>query len=148
MLRSGCKLRFVLLVVAVTAISAACTTVGANGCREYGEDEMGELATFVRVSMNIVSSNYTGPSTPAQVPEEKIKEIIKQRGAPFKELELLDKYELMFVSRDGQWGAVAWNPENDQKLLQDLRCTNLLDEHSWKTCIRGREFTLDWRTCN
>jgi len=109
---------------------------------------MAELATFVRVSMSIVSSNYTGPLTPAQVPEEKIKEIIRQRGTPFKEVELLEKYELVFVSRDGQWGAVAWDPENDQKLLQDLRCTSLLDQHSWKSCILGREFTLDWRACN
>ena len=148
MLRSGCKLCFVLLLVAVTAISTACTTVGASECRKYDEDEMGVLATFVRVSMNIVSSNYTGPLTPVQVSEEKIKEIIKQRGAPFKELELLDKYELVFVSHRGQWGAVAWDPKYDQKLLQDLRCTKFLDEHSWKNCIRGHEFTLDWRTCN
>ena len=147
MLRSGCKLCFVLLLVAVTAISTACTTVGASECRKYDEDEMGVLATFVRVSMNIVSSYYTDSSTPTHVPKEKIKEIIKQRGAPFKELELLEKYELVFVFRGGQWGAVAWDPRNEQKLLQDLRCTSVLDERSWKTCVRGREFTLDWRTC-
>lgn len=148
MQRSGYKLHIVLLVSAVAMVSTACVTDDEHACRHYREKEMGQLATFVRVAMDIVNSEYMGAVTPALLPEEKIKALIAQRGAPFKELELLNRHELVMVSRNGQWATVAWDPENDQKLLQDLRCTTVLDEPSWKTCSRGHEFTLDWRTCH
>ena len=147
MRRSGRNLHIVLVAVFVAVISTACAAVDSNSCREYSEKDMGQLATFVRVTMDIVSSAYVDEATPALVPEERIKELIRERGTPFKELELLDQYELIIVSHEGQWAAVAWDPIYDQKLLQDLRCTKLLDEPSWRTCIHGHELTLDWRTC-
>ncbi len=148
MRRSGRNLHIILVAVFVAAISTACAAVDSSSCREYSEKDMGKLATFVRNTMDIVSSVYMGEVMPALVPEERIKELIRERGTPFKELELLDQYELIMVSHEGQWAAVAWDSTYDQKLLQDLRCTKLLDEPSWRTCIHGHELTLDWRTCN
>jgi len=140
-------LHIILVAVLVATISTACAAVDSSSCREYSEKDMGKLATFVRNTMDIVSSVYMGEVMPALVPEERIKELIRERGTPFKELELLDQYELIMVSHEGQWAAVAWDPIYDQKLLQDLRCTKLLDEPSWRTCIHGHELTLDWHTC-
>ena len=147
MRRSGRNLHIILVAVLVATISTACAAVDSSSCREYSEKDMGKLATFVRNTMDIVSSVYMGEVMPALVPEERIKELIRERGTPFKELELLDQYELIMVSHEGQWAAVAWDPIYDQKLLQDLRCTKLLDEPSWRTCIHGHELTLDWHTC-
>ncbi|TAJ95976.1 MAG: hypothetical protein EPO31_00730 [Gammaproteobacteria bacterium] len=148
MRRSGCNLHFVLLTVFVLTKSTLCAALDSNNCREYSEKDMGQLATFVRVTMDIVNSSYDRGNTPALVTEENIKEIIRQRGTPFKELELLDQYELNMVTHEGQWATVAWDPTNNQKLLQDLRCTTRLDESSWKTCSHGHKLTLDWRACN
>lgn len=148
MQRSGYNLHIVLLAVFVLTTSTACAAIDSNSCREYSEKDMGQLATFVRVTMDIVSSTYMGEPAPAILSEEEIKELIRQRGTPFKELELLDKYEMTMVSHEGQWAAVVWDPANEQKLVQDLRCTTRLDELSWRACNHGHEFTLDWRTCN
>ena len=149
MRRSGCNLHIVLLAVFVLTTNTACAVLDEHTCREYSEKDMGQLATFVRVTMDIVSSNYMGePAAPALVTEENIKELIKQRGTPFKELELLDQYELNMMSHEGLWAAVAWDSVNNHKLLQDLRCTKLLDEPSWRACTHGQEFTLDWSICN
>ncbi|OGT74752.1 MAG: hypothetical protein A2W76_11230 [Gammaproteobacteria bacterium RIFCSPLOWO2_12_47_11] len=148
MRRSGYNLHIVLLAVFVLTTSTTCAALDSNSCREYSEKDMGQLATFVRVTMDIVSSTYMGEPAPALVTEENIKELIKQRGTPFKELELLDQYELNMVTHEGQWATVVWDSANNQKLLQDLRCTKLLDEPSWRTCAHGHELTLDWSTCN
>lgn len=148
MQRFGYKARAVLLIVFVSYVSTACATTGEGGCRQHSEKEMGQLATFVRVSMDIVSSEYMDEATPPALTEEKIKALIEQRGTPFKELDLLRQYDLVMISQGGQWAAVAWDPENDQKLLQDLRCTKVLDDPTWRTCSRGHEFTLDWNKCN
>lgn len=147
MRHSGCNLYIILLAIFVLTTSTSHAAVDSNSCREYSEKDVGQLATFVRVTMDIVSSSYDSENTPALVTEENIREIIRQRGTPFKELELLDLYELNMVTHEGQWAAVAWDPTTNQKLLQDLRCTTRLDEPSWKTCTYGNELTLDWRTC-
>lgn len=144
---SGYKRYIVMLAVVIGTLSTACVPIGAKQCREYNDKDIEQFSTLVRVTMDIVSSEYEQP-LPALIPEEKIKELIQRRGTPFKELELLDQYELIMVSHEGQWAAVAWEPGSDQKILQDLRCTKKLDEASWKSCSHGHEMTLDWQACN
>jgi hypothetical protein len=136
-----------VLALIVALACTACAPFNTAGCSDRNEKEMTQLATFVRVGMDIVSSSYADVPPPASVPPETIREIIVRRGTPFKELELLDRYRVQFFSQDGQWAAVAWDPQNGQKLLQDLRCTRLLDEPTWKSCTSGHDFNLNWNAC-
>lgn len=130
----------ILLLVFSIPVTAGCEKV-------YNEKEMGELATLTRTVMDIVSSEYIGISVPKTIAEPQIIEIVIRVNTDFAELRMLDKYDMVIVSDGVQIAAVVWDPENERKLIQDLRCTKSLDEPTWRNVSYGHEFTLNWSLC-
>jgi len=124
-------------------------TAAPSGCdtASYDEKEMGGLATLSRVVMDIVSSEYIDKPVPQSISETQIKEIVTRENTNFEELKLLDKYDMVIVSNGTQIGCVIWDPDNGRKLIQDLRCTQKLDEPTWRQKIFGKDFTLSWAVC-
>lgn len=125
-------------------------TAGIGSCTEgkYSEEDMGQVATFVRVVMDIVSSDYIDKDIPPEITKTRIKEIVIGINTDFEELDLLDKYEMIIVSNGVEIATVIWDPGNNRKLMQDLRCTPYVDEPSWRSEIFGNAFTLDWSICD
>jgi hypothetical protein len=121
---------------------------GSCTAKSYDEQEMGGLATFARVVMDIVSSEYIDKPFPQTLTKTQIKEIVTRVNTNFEELKLLDKYDMVIVSSGKQFGCVIWDPENGRKLIQDLRCTPKLDESTWRQKIFGKDFTLSWAICD
>ena len=123
-------------------------TAGPGGCaKTYDEKEMGGLATLSRVVMDIVSSEYIGKPVPQVISETQIRQIVTRVNTNLEELKLLDKYDMVIVSDGTQMGCVIWDPENGRKLIQDLRCTQKLDEPAWPQEVFGKDFTLSWAMC-
>jgi hypothetical protein len=114
----------------------------------YDENEMGGLATFDRVVMDIVSSEYIDKPVPPVISKTQIKEIVARVNTNFEELKLLEKYDMAIVSNGKQIGSVIWDPRNGRKLIQDLRCTPKLDEPTWRQKVFGKNFTLSWAICD
>jgi hypothetical protein len=120
-----------------------------GGCtKSYDEKEMGQLSTFSRVVMDIVSSEYIDKEIPKIITKDEIKAIVIRQNKKFNELKLLDKYEMVIVSNGTEIGSVIWDHDNGQKLLQDLRCTPKLDEPTWRQKVFGSDFTLSWSICD
>ncbi|MBI5641175.1 MAG: hypothetical protein HZA17_12185 [Nitrospirae bacterium] len=140
MRRSGYSVLIILLIVFVPLL-------GACDEKKYDEKKMGQLATFVRVIMDIVSTEYIDRPIPKEVSEKQIVEIVKKDNTDFQELKLLDTYDIVMVSDGVQLGAVVWDPDNGRKLIQDLRCTKSPDELTWSQVVYGQEFTLSWGLC-
>ncbi len=124
-------------------------TAAPSGCdtRSYDEKEMGGIATFARVVMDIVSSEYIDKPIPQIISEIQIKEIVIRVNTNFEQLKLLDRYDMVIVSNGTQIGCVIWDPENGRKLIQDLRCTPKLDEPTWRQKVFGNDLTLSWAIC-
>jgi hypothetical protein len=141
MRRFGYSLLIIVLFF-LTAAPSSCNTTS------YDEKEMGGLATFARIAMDIVSSEYIGKPVPRIIPKTQIKEILAKVNANFEELKLLDKYDMVIVSNGTQVGCVIWDPINKRKLIQDLRCTPKLDELTWRQRVFGNDFTLSWAICD
>ncbi len=125
-----------------------CTAAPSGCAKSYDEKEMGGLATFARVAMDIVSSEYIDKPVPQVISETQIKEIVTRVNKDIDELKLLDKYDMVIVSNGTQIGCVIWDPDNGQKLIQDLRCTPKLDEPTWRQKVFGSDFTLSWSMCD
>lgn len=135
---------FSLLIVFVFFFTAA-----PSGCiKSYDEKEMGKLATFARVVMDIVSSEYIGKQIPNVITKDQIKEIVIRKNSNMDELKLLDRYNMVIVSHGTQIGCVIWDPDDGRKLIQDLRCTSKLDEPTWRQKVFGSDFTLSWAICD
>ena len=135
---------FSLLIVFVFFIIAA-----PSSCTKfYDEQEMGHLFTFDTVVMKIVSSEYIGKQIPNLITKDQIKEIVIRRNGKMDELKFLDRYNMVIVSNGTQIGCVIWDPENDRKLIQDLKCTPNLDEPTWRQKVFGSDFTLSWEICD
>jgi hypothetical protein len=135
---------FSLLIVFfffIIAAPSSCT-------KSYDEKEMGELFTFDRVVMDIVSSEYISKQIPDKITKDQIKEIVIRKNSNMDKLKFLDKYNMVIVSHGTQIGCVIWDPENDRKLIQDLRCTPKLDEPTWRQKVFGSDFTLSWAICD
>lgn len=125
-------------------------TLGLSGCSEnrHTEKEIGQLATLTRTVMNIVFSEYIeSPKIPRRISEGEIRNIISKVNTEFDQLKFLDQYEMEIVSDDTHIAAIMWDPKSNRKILQDLRCTSILDEESWRHNYTGNEFTLDWKIC-
>jgi hypothetical protein len=131
----------IIIIFFLTAAPGSCSPVS------YDEKEMGGLATLARVVMDIVSSKYIDKPVPMTLSKAQIIEIVTRENSDFKELKLLDKYDMVIVSNGKQIGCVIWDPENGRKLIQDLRCTPKLDDHTWRQKVFGRDFTLSWAIC-
>lgn len=131
----------VLSLFIATAAPSSCTT------KSYDEKEMGGLATLARVVMDIVSSEYIDKPVPRIITKAQVKEIVTRVNTNFEELKLLDKYDMVIVSKGNELGCVIWDPENGRKLIQDLRCTPKLDEPDWRQTVFGNDFTLSWAIC-
>ena len=131
-------------------ISLFFLTAALSGCSttSYDEKEMGGLATFDRVVMDIVSSEYIDKPVPQTISKTQIKEIVTRVNTKFEELKYLDKYDMVIVSNGTKIGCVFWDPENGRKLIQDLRCTQKLDEPTWRQTVFGSDFTLSWAICD
>jgi len=124
-------------------------TAAPSGCaKSYDEKEMGSLATFAREVMDIVSSEYIDKPVPQIISKTQIRKIVTRVNKDFDQLKFLDKYDMVIVSNSSQIGCVIWDPENGQKLLQDLRCTPKLDEPTWRQKIFGSDFNLSWAICD
>jgi hypothetical protein len=135
---------FSLLIIFVFFIIAApssCT-------KSYDEKEMDYLFTFDTVVMNIVNSEYIGKQIPEKITKDQIEEIVIRRNGKMDELKYLDRYNMVIVSNGTQIGCVIWDPENERKLIQDLRCTPYPDERTWRKKVFGHDFTLSWSICN
>ena len=135
---------FSLLIVFfffIIAAPSSCT-------KSYDEKEMGELFTFDRVVMDIVSSEYISKQIPDKITKDQIKEIVIRQNSNMDKLKLLDRYNMVIVSKGNQIGCVICDPENGRKLIQDLRCTPKLDEPTWRQKVFGCNFTLPWSICN
>jgi hypothetical protein len=141
MRRFGYSLLIILLFF-FTAAPSSCSTMS------YDEKEMGGLATFARVVMDIVSSEYIDKPVPQIISKTQLKEIVTRVNTNFEELKLLNKYDMVIVSHGTQIGCVIWDPENGRKLIQDLRCTQKSDELSWRQKLFGKDFTLSWAICD
>jgi hypothetical protein len=135
---------FSLLLICFFIFSAV--PAGCAG-KSYDEKEMGRLATFVRVVMDIVSSEYDDKPVPKLIKKEQLRKIIIKANTDFEELELLDKYGMIIVSDGKEMGAVVWDPKTNRKLIQDLRCTAKVDDPAWRKTVTGNDFTLDWGIC-
>lgn len=125
-------------------------TAAPSGCNtlSYDENEMGGLATFARVVMDIVSTEYIDQPAPQIILKTQIKEIVTRTNTNFQALKLLDKYDMVIVSHGALIGCVIWDSENGRKLIQDLRCTPKLDEPTWRQIVFGNDLTLSWAICD
>jgi hypothetical protein len=141
MRRFGYSLRLITFFFLTAALSGCSTT-------SYNEKEMGGLATLDRVVMDIVSSEYIDKPVPQIISKTQIKEIVMRVNTNFEELKLLDNYDIVIVSNGKQIGCVIWDPTNGRKLIQDLRCTQKLDEPTWRQKVFGKDFTLSWAICD
>lgn len=134
---------FSIILIALVFFIAA-----SSGCiKSYDEKEMGRLATFARVSMDIVSSEYIDESIPNVISKSQIKQIVTREKKKINELKLLDKYDMVIVSNGTEIGCVFFDPHNGRKLIQDLRCTPNPDETTWRQKVFGNDFTLSWSIC-
>jgi len=137
----------VLLFLGILFVSGCCCHV--DPCRtEYGEKNMGQLATLTRTAMDIVWSDHLGDSIPAVMPEPEILETIRRLNTDFEELKMLDRYEMVMVSDGKNLATVVWDPENDRKLIEDFRCTKKLDLAAWRECSFGKELSSGWDICH
>lgn len=140
MRRFGWHSLIIVLIVSLVTVTTSCEKV-------YDEKEMGRLATLTRVVMDIVRSQYIESQVPAELSEPQIIDIVVKANTDFEELKMLDKYDMEIVSDGANIGAVVWDPGNDRKLIQDLRCTKYLDDPAWRNVFYGKEFTLNWDIC-
>lgn len=140
MRRFGYSLVLLYVVLAVA---------GSGGCdeRAYDEKDMGRLATFTRVVMDIVKSTYIEAKISLEIPEDKIRKIVIENNTDFEEIALLDLYDMKIVSDGEQIESVIWDPASNRKLIEDLRCTKKLDWAAWRTVTYGSDFTLNWSLC-
>jgi len=118
-----------------------CSTV-------YSEKDMGQLATLTRTTMDIVWSGYIGDTLPSNISEPQILETVRRLNTNFDELNMLDRYEMVMVSDGLNLATIVWDPENDRKLIEDLRCTKKLDASTWRECSFGNAFSLEWNVCH
>lgn len=132
---------FILFAVLVTSVTGGCNE------KAYDEKDMGKLATFTRVVMDIVYGAYINKRLPGEIPEESIKMIVIDKNTDFEELRLLEIYDMKIVSYGKQLGAVVWDPKNGRKLIEDLRCTKSPDAIAWRDITYGSNFTLNWSLC-
>lgn len=137
-----CFAAFFLIIVI-----AGCNRFPGQTKETYDEQEMARLATLTRTVMNIVRSDFIGTVLPPALDETRIVETVRRLNTDFSELKLLERYDMVMVSNGKRLAAVAWDPETDRKLLQDLRCTSRLDEATWRQSVAGHEFTLGWQPC-
>jgi len=144
MLRFGFKNIVTILLVIVIA---SCSWLNGRAKKSYDEQEMAKLATLTRTMMNIVRTDFIDTPFPATLNETQIVEIVHRLNTNFAELKLLDRYDMAMFSNGKKLAAVAWDPETDRKLLQDLRCTSQIDEATWREFVFDHDFTLGWVAC-
>lgn len=134
---------FITLFLTITLFSS-------QGCaaKKYSDDDMVPLTTLSRIVLDVVRANYIGKDAPAEIDEDSARAIIESRGRKMEVLDQLDKYDLKIVSNGKKFGSVFWDPGNDRKLIEDLRCTKKVDRKVWKEVVYGNEFTLKWENCH
>lgn len=140
--------RFTLVCLLLTTLFASGCALHADPCaKTYDEKEMGQLATLTRVVLDIVRSDYLDAPMPETLTEQQVIETVRRLNTDFAELRMLDRYDMLIVSDGQQLAAVVWDPLNDRKLIEDLRCTRKLDAAVWRECASGGEFMLGWEGC-
>ncbi len=137
---SGSKYYFVAL-----AFIAAFVISGCDEADSYEEKTMGELAMVAEDAMSNIEDEYDGKVQPARLEEATIREIYAEKHLPFHKA--FDKTDIAIVT-DGEYeGVVVWDTKNRRKLLQDLNCTDVIDDQAWKSEVYGDQFTLDFSVC-
>ena len=133
----------------VSALLLAVILISTQGCAEkkYADSDIVPLTTLSRVMLDVVRVDYIGQEAPAMIDEESAKAIIEKRGRKMDALQQLDEYDMKIVSNGKKFGAVFWDPRNERKLIEDLRCTKKVDHKAWQEVIFGNEFTLKWEEC-
>lgn len=80
----------VVIILGLLIISGCCWHV--DPCRtEYSENEMGQLATLTRTTMDIVWSEHLEVAIPEVLKEPQIVETIRRLNTDFEELQMLNR---------------------------------------------------------
>lgn len=137
---SGSK-HFAITVLVISAF----IIVGCDEANCYEEKTMGELAMVAEDAMSVVEGEYDGKAQPARLDEGQIRETYAKAHLSFHKG--FDKADLAIVT-DGEYlGVVVWDPKSGRKLIQDLNCTDVVDDQPWKNKVYGDQFTLDFGAC-
>lgn len=131
-----------LLIIFIVAAS-----INFSGCNQSNEEILGPVITFERLVLDITHANYIDKNIPAEINEDKIREIISLRKQKIHNMELLDKYDMKIISKNGCLACIVWDPKTNEKLIEDIRCTPEVDLKALGYKLYGNDFSLSWKKC-